>query len=188
MKFGARYEFLRALTRGDVETFEIRDRATGEKALAHIFECAEPPLDQPTVQWILTSFGRLAPESPGEAIDVGRYDVASFAYIVTRRPADEAVDGWVREYHNKSVASPATPSSDSPAGHGTGKQPSAADGFLPGQAAAVADPSPAESGSGLDPAAPSEFTRQFFGGMAFACEPASGKSKPRSPMKQEVWE
>lgn len=81
MKFSARYEILRALTRGDVETFEIRDRTTGEKALAHIFECAEPPSDQPTVQWILTSFRRLAPESPGEPIDAGRCDIAGLPIL-----------------------------------------------------------------------------------------------------------
>jgi hypothetical protein len=184
MKFGARYEILRALTRGDVETFEIRDRTSGEKALAHIFECPEPPIDQPTVQWILTSFHRIAPASPSEPIDVGRYDVASSAYIVGRWPGEEAIDSWVREYHNLGSPTPMAASSDPAAGHGPGKQPSAADGFPAAQPAAGTDPFLAGSQSGFAESPSSEFTRQFFGGVHFAGQAGSGKeAKPAEELE-----
>ncbi len=175
MKFGARYEILRALTRGEVETFAVRERATGEKALAHIFECPEPPLDQPTVQWVVASFLQLAPETPGTVIDVGRYDVVSFAYIVTRWPADEAVDNWVREYHNQIGVRPTGDAPDSASSQPAGKQQAAAPDLPPAPPAALDDALAAGSESQVTSRAPGEFTRQFFGGMAFPGERVSGK-------------
>src|SRR5215469_1766719 len=176
MKFGARYEILRALTRGDVETFAVRDRATGEKALAHIFACPEPPLDQPTVQWVLTSFRQLAPETPGTVIDVGRYDVVSFAYIVTRWPPDEAVDDWVREYHDQIGIRPTGDAADSDSSQ-PARQPAVAPDSQPEQPATVDDLPSAKSESQVTSRAPGEFTRQFFGGMALPAEHFSGKDR-----------
>ncbi len=177
MKFGSRYEILRALTRGDVETFAVRDRATGEKALAHIFECPEAPLDQPTVQWVLTSFSQLAPETPGPVADVGRYDVASFAYIVSRWSADEAVDRWIQQYRDRgdayetkvgSALSHSCPKEESPAPplSLTPEQPKVADNsHLAG------------SKTEVTPREPGEFTRQFFSGIAFPGERVFAENK-----------
>jgi hypothetical protein len=124
MKFAARYETLCALTRGEVETFAARDRRSGEKVLAYIFDCTEPPADQPSVQWILSSFAGMAPEPPGKVTEVGRYDVPSSAYIVAKWPGDEEVEAWVRGYKARMdaqvaadstcpVLSPATGTEDS---------------------------------------------------------------------------
>ena len=113
MRFAARYETLCALTRGEVETFAARDRRSGEKVLAYIFDCSEPPADQPSVQWILSAFAAMAPEPPSKVTDVGRYDVPSFAYIVAKWPGDEEAEAWVRGYKagtNAEVAlDPASP-------------------------------------------------------------------------------
>ena len=170
MKFGARYEILRALTRGEVETFAVRDRATGEKALANIFECPEPPVDQPTVQWILTSFTQLAAETPGIVIDAGRYDIASFAYIVSRWPTDEAIDDWVRQYQDKiGKPKPSVAAESSPASSADGSQAASPD--LTSEPPKAVDDSVLEKAkSPVTAREPGEFTRQFFGGVAFTGE------------------
>ena len=115
MRFAARYEILRALTRGAVETFAARDKSSGEQVLAHIYECAEPPEDQPTVNWMLTCFSKIAPEPLGTIIDAGGYDVLSFAYIVIRWPGEDAVQGWIARYKSSSapIAADAAPGSAS---------------------------------------------------------------------------
>ena len=174
MRFGARYEILRALTRGDVETFAVRDRATGEKALANIFECPEPPVDQPTAQWILTSFSQLAPETPGIVIDAGRYDIASFAYIVSRWPTDEAIDDWLRQYQDKiGDPKPRVAADSSPAPSAERSQAASPD--------LTCEPPKAVDGSVMEGSKthvtarePGEFTRQFFAGVAFPGESVFG--------------
>jgi hypothetical protein len=177
MKFGARYEILRALTRGDVETFAVRDRATGEKALAHIFECPEAPLDQPTVQWVLTSFSQLAPETPGPVTDVGRYDIASFAYIVSRWPADEAVDTWIQQYRDRGDSSKTEVASDSPHSAPKEEPPPPPPSLTPEQPKTADNSQLAGSETQVPQREPGEFTRQFFGGIVFPGEHVFAEDK-----------
>jgi hypothetical protein len=110
MEFGAKYEILKSLTRGDVEAFAVCERTSGEKLLAYIFPCSEPPPDQPTAQWILACFAKLAPQVPGPIVKLGKYDVASFAYIVTSWPEPAILEAWIDQYHKESGLAPASSS------------------------------------------------------------------------------
>ena len=167
MKFGARYEILRALTRGDVETFAVRDRTTDEKALAHIFECPEPPLDQPTVQWILASFSRLVSEAPGIVTGAGKYDVAGFAYVVSRWTTDEEVEEWVRHQKYESSSDKPGSAAEPPASPPEPKPQAAAPTFTPEAMQAISDSSLENSKPQISAGQPGAFTQQFFGGIAF---------------------
>ena len=175
MKFGARYEILRALTRGDVETFAVRDRTTDEKALAHIFECPEPPPDQPTIQWILAAFSRLVSEAPGIVTGAGRYDVAGFAYVVSRWTTDEEVEEWARNY--KDGTSSAEPSSVADSSDTSSNQkPQARPSFSPESLQAIGDSSVEKSETQTGAHQPGAFTQQFFGGMAFPGDSVAAES------------
>jgi len=183
MKFGAKYEILKALTRGDVETFTVRDRTTGEQLLAYIFRCAEPPQDQSTVQWILSSFARMAPDAPGTAVDLGTYDVSNFAYVIMSLPPTDALDTWIRQYQGRADRVRASGPSD-PGLHAAKPEHSSASRESP-VADALQRPSWTSSklppaghdssslstgqhgempldGFGAQPRQPGEFTRQFF--------------------------
>lgn len=188
MKFGAKYETLKALTRGDVEVFAVRKRTSGEELLAYIFECPEAPQDQPTAQWILSNFARMAPDAPGDAQDVGKYDVANFAYVIMSMPAPEGLDQCGHEYQKKAdlpppsspsgpevvaaTAPPAEqPSSAEPiVGDAAHKRLSRIGSALPedrssSKPAAEQNDSQGETlleGFGSQPRKPGEFTRQFF--------------------------
>ena len=65
MKFGDKYELLDSLTTGPVETFIANDKVSGERVLVHILHCDPQRPNQPTVQWVLDTFRRLAPEPAG---------------------------------------------------------------------------------------------------------------------------
>src|SRR5579871_866794 len=98
MKFGDKYELLESLTTGAVETFVANDKVRGERVLVHILDCAPQKPNQSTMEWVLESFRRVAPEPAGPVLESGKYSGTQYAYLVTR-PADEAaLKTWVRRY------------------------------------------------------------------------------------------
>lgn len=98
MKFGDKYELLESLTTGAVETFVANDKVRGERVLVHILDCAPQKPNQSTMDWVLESFRRVAPEPAGPVLETGKYSGTQYAYLVTK-PADEAaLKGWVRRY------------------------------------------------------------------------------------------
>jgi hypothetical protein len=98
MKFGDKYELLDSLTTGSVETFVANDKVRGERVLVHILHCDPQRANQPTVQWVLDSFRRVAPEPAGLVLEAGRYSGTLYAYLITKLPDDAAVQGWVKQY------------------------------------------------------------------------------------------
>jgi hypothetical protein len=98
MKFGDKYELLESLTTGGVETFVANDRVRGERVLVHILHCDPQRANQPTVQWVLETFRRVAPEPAGLVLETGRYSGTLYAYLVTKLPEEAALQGWVRQY------------------------------------------------------------------------------------------
>ena len=72
MKFGDKYELLESLTTGGVETFVANDKIRGERVLVHILHCDPQKPNQPTVQWVLESFRRVAPEPAALVLETGR--------------------------------------------------------------------------------------------------------------------
>jgi len=98
MKFGDKYELLDSLTTGGVETFVANDKVRGERVLVHILHCDPQRANQPTVQWVLESFRRVAPEPVGLVLETGRYSGTLYAYVVTKLPEDAALQAWVRQY------------------------------------------------------------------------------------------
>jgi hypothetical protein len=122
MKFGEKYELLESLTTGGVETFVANDKVRGERVLVHIIEGEAQKPNQPTVQWVLEAFRRVAPEPPGLVLETGRYSGTLYAYLVTKMPDDAALRRWVRLYRSHAretqeiAPSPGkpTPESESP--------------------------------------------------------------------------
>jgi hypothetical protein len=98
MKFGEKYELLESLTTGAIETFVANDRVRSERVLVHIVDCAPQKPDQSTAEWVLESFHRLVPESPGPVLETGKYTGTKYAYVVTRPVDESAVKAWVRRY------------------------------------------------------------------------------------------
>ncbi len=98
MKFGEKYELLESLTTGGVETFVANDKVRGERVLVHILEGEEQRPNQPTVQWVLEAFRRIAPEPAGVVLETGRYSGTLYAYLVTRMPDAAALQRWVQLY------------------------------------------------------------------------------------------
>jgi hypothetical protein len=98
MKFANKYELFEAVTSGTVETFFAKDLASGERVLLHIFEAPEKKPDQPTVQWVLESFRRVAPDPPGLVLETGRYNRTTYAFLVTKLPEDSALQRWIQSY------------------------------------------------------------------------------------------
>jgi hypothetical protein len=98
MKFGEKYELLESLTTGGVETFVANDKVRGERVLVHILHCDPQRPNQPTVQWVLEAFRRVAPEPAGLVLEAGRYSGTLYAYLVSKLPEDAALQGWVRQY------------------------------------------------------------------------------------------
>jgi len=98
MKFGEKYELLESLTTGGVETFVANDKIRGERVLVHILHCDPQRPNQPTVQWVLEAFRRVAPEPAGLVLEAGRYSGTLYAYLVSKLPEDAALEGWVRQY------------------------------------------------------------------------------------------
>lgn len=98
MKFGDKYELLDSLTTGSVETFVANDKVRGERVLVHILHCDPQRPNQPTVQWVLDTFRRVAPEPAGLVLEAGRYSGTLYAYLITKLPDESAVQGWVKQY------------------------------------------------------------------------------------------
>lgn len=98
MKFGEKYELLESLTTGGVETFVANDKIRGERVLVHILECEAQKANQPTVQWVLEAFRRIAPEPAALVLETGRYSGTLYAYLVTKMPEESALIKWVRMY------------------------------------------------------------------------------------------
>jgi hypothetical protein len=98
MKFGDKYELLESLTTGAVETFVANDKVRGERVLVHILHGEPQKPNQPTVQWVLDAFRRVAPEPVGLVLEAGRYSGTLYAYLITKLPEDTALRGWVQQY------------------------------------------------------------------------------------------
>jgi hypothetical protein len=98
MKFGEKYELLESLTTGAVETFIANDKVRGERVLVHILHGDPQKPNQPTVQWVLDSFRRVAPEPVGLVLEAGRYSGTLYAYLVTKLPEETALRAWVKQY------------------------------------------------------------------------------------------
>jgi len=101
MKFGEKYDLQESLTTGGVETFIANDKIRGERVLVHILHCDPQKPNQPTVQWVLESFRRLAPEPAGLVLETGRYSGTLYAYLVTKLPDDAALHTWVQQYESR---------------------------------------------------------------------------------------
>jgi hypothetical protein len=98
MKFGEKYELLESLTTGGVETFVANDKVRGERVLVHILECEAQKPNQPTVQWVLEAFRRVAPEPAALVLETGRYSGTLYGYLVTKMPGEAALTKWVQLY------------------------------------------------------------------------------------------
>jgi hypothetical protein len=98
MKFAEKFELLESLTTGAVETFFANDKVRGERVLVHIFRCDPRKPNQPTVQWVLEAFRRVAPEPVGLVLEAGPYSGTLYAYLVTKLPDDGALRVWVLQY------------------------------------------------------------------------------------------
>jgi hypothetical protein len=98
MKFGEKYELLESLTTGAVETFVANDKVRGERVLVHILHGDPQKPNQPTVQWVLDSFRRVAPEPVGLVLEAGRYSGTLYAYLVTKLPEEAALRAWAKQY------------------------------------------------------------------------------------------
>jgi len=103
MKFANKYELFEPVTSGRVETFFAKDLASGERVLLHIFEAPEKKPDQPTVQWVLESFSKVAPSPPGLVVETGRYSGTTYAYLVTKLPDSAALQRWTQTYESSTL-------------------------------------------------------------------------------------
>ena len=101
MKFGEKYELLESLTTGGVETFVANDKIRGERVLVHILECEAQKPNQPTVQWVLEAFRRVAPEPAALVLETGRYSGTLYGYLVTKMPGEAALTQWVQLYRSQ---------------------------------------------------------------------------------------
>ena len=138
MKFGEKYELLESLTTGGVETFVANDKIRGHRVLVHILHCDAQKSNQPTVQWVLEAFRRVAPEPAGLVLETGRYSGTLYAYLITKLPEDTALQAWVRLYKAQArdtqevpapLAVPA-PQSDAPTADVTSNEPLQAPGAM----------------------------------------------------------
>jgi hypothetical protein len=98
MKFTDKYELLETLTTGGIETFVANDKIRGERVLVHIVDCPPQKPDQTTMEWVLESFRRLAPEPAGPVLETGKYSGVQYGYLVTKAPDEAAEKSWLRRY------------------------------------------------------------------------------------------
>ena len=98
MKFGDKYELVKSVAAGPVETFVAKDIRRGELVLVHILECGEQKTNQPTIQWVMEAFRGIAPEPAGVVLEAGRYSGTLYAYLVTQLPEEAALLSWVERY------------------------------------------------------------------------------------------
>ncbi len=103
MEFAEKYELLESLTSGAVESFVAKNKARGDRVLVHILQCEPQKPNQPTVQWVLDGFRKLAPEPAGIVLETGRYSGTVYAYLVTTMPDDAALHAWVDRYNAQNV-------------------------------------------------------------------------------------
>ena len=175
MKFANKYELFEAVTSGPVETFFAKDLASGERVVLHIFEAPEKKPDQPTVQWVLESFRRVAPDPPGLVLETGQYSGTTYAYLVTKLPDDAALQRWTQSYqsHEKETQEIATPSPvSSTEGPATKKESSPASDRTREQSTTVRKATP-----------PGDFTAAFLQ----ARSPANPRSDANAT-KQADWD
>jgi hypothetical protein len=99
MEFSEKYELVESLTTGAVESFVAKTKARGERVLVHILQGEPQRPNQPTVQWVLEAFRKVAPEPVGVVLETGRYSGTAYAYIVTTLPDDTALRAWVGRYN-----------------------------------------------------------------------------------------
>ena len=97
MKLTEKYELLEIVSSGRVSTFIARERNSHEQVVVHTFECPGANLPSNTAA-ILIRFGALAPNPPGDVLKAGLDEVSSSAFIVTKMPAQAALQDWVRAY------------------------------------------------------------------------------------------
>lgn len=102
MKFSEKYELLESVTSGEVETFIANHKVRGERVLVHILDCGAQASGQPTLQWVLDAFHRLAPQPPGLVLETGRYSGTLYGYLVTQFPEPSKLQNWVRQYEARS--------------------------------------------------------------------------------------
>jgi len=100
MKFANKYELFEPVTTGRVETFVAKDLASGERVLLHIFEAPENRPDPPSLQWVLESFRKVAPNPPGSVLDTGRYSGTTYVYLATKLPDSADVQRWAQSYES----------------------------------------------------------------------------------------
>jgi hypothetical protein len=101
MEFSEKYELMESLTTGAVESFAAKNKARGESVLVHILQCEPQKPNQPTVQWVLEAFRKVAPEPAGVVLETGRYSGTTYAYVVTTLPDDAALRAWVQRYNEQ---------------------------------------------------------------------------------------
>lgn len=100
MKFANKYELFEPVTTGRVETFVAKDLASGERVLLHIFEAPENRPDSPSLQWVLESFRKVAPNPLGPVLDTGRYSGTTYVYLTSKLPDSAAVQRWAQSYES----------------------------------------------------------------------------------------
>jgi hypothetical protein len=103
MEFSEKYELMESLTTGAVESFAAKNKARGERVLVHILQCDPQKPNQPTVQWVMEAFRKVAPEPAGIVIETGRYGGTAYAYVVTTLPDDAALHAWVQRYNAQNL-------------------------------------------------------------------------------------
>lgn len=103
MKFGEKYELLESVTTGAVETFVANDKIRGHRVLVHILHCDPQKPNQPTVQWVLETFRKFAPEPAGLVLEAGKYSGTLYAYLVTKVPEQAALRAWVQQYKTQNL-------------------------------------------------------------------------------------
>ena len=209
MKFGAKYEILKTLAREDVEIFSVRKKTSGEELVAYIFACAGAPQNQPTAQWILSNFVRMAPDAPGNVLDAGQYDVANFAYVIMSMPPSHVLEAWIHQYQNEGDSPPVSGSADPEVVTAVRKPPADTSEFVAevvreasspphspppdkndsSQPAVAEDDSQRQTpveGFGAQPREHGDFTRQFFREVAQPDVPrVNGAVRPAEAGKSE---
>ena len=98
MKFTDKYEVLQKVATGTVETFLVRDHATGQKVVVHAFECHHRTEEPLSMRSVLNQFNAMVAEPVGSVIDAGVFDGTTFGYLVVQWPGDDALREWVRAY------------------------------------------------------------------------------------------
>lgn len=119
MEFSEKYELIESVTTGSVESFIGSNRTRGERVLVHILQCEPQKPNQPTVQWVLEAFRKLAPEPAGIVLETGRYSGTTYAYVITTLPDQAELAAWVERYNaqnkdTEELDSPAAPKPSSP--------------------------------------------------------------------------